>query len=448
MALDTLQYFFQRVPRLNYVSPPICEVEFSSSAFPTIILNPHARKLGPTGFEFFVQDGRIFLRWNNYPGAICFSIYKAVDELDPFGDYVLVAECVQSPFDIDSFGPGVYRVTAITLEGETGFSDPITVEGPGPDACIEIPGPLAPLGLTPFEIDAEVEWSVEDIRTADFYDDPAFPGGYAGFPGQFMFRDLPEDYPPGSYTLRYVLGFFDLGPQAPCGGGQNRYVNRPSGRLLVDNEWNGFSVGTSLADSLLWDSFQCGDPSFLGPVQAAMSADLAGKQAFVWNAHTNTGGGLRLVSGPAGSETAPYPPPNGQDEANFMPQLMLVQLDGLIQQPRGVRVVNWAVLFASFPSDVGSNWNGELPERTDYTQTTCVWTAAPNGAFGGATVSFSESVPGSPTGTGWLMEVFTAGAVLAWRGYKKYDETGVGTYFRSADSPTLTPLCLNIEEIP
>lgn len=132
MSLDTLQYFFQRVPCLNYVSPPICEMEFSSSATPTIVLNPHARKLGPTGLEFFVQDGRIFLRWNNYPGAICFSIYKAVDELEPFGDYHLVAECVQSPFDIDSFGPGTYRVTAITLEGESGFSDPVTVtEGAG-----------------------------------------------------------------------------------------------------------------------------------------------------------------------------------------------------------------------------------------------------------------------------------------------------------------------------
>lgn len=132
MALDSLQYFFQRIPRLNYVSPPICEMEFSSSAFPTIILNPHARRVGPTGLEFFVQDGRIFLRWNNYPGAICFSIYKAVDELDPFGDYHLVAECVQSPTNIDVFGPGTYRITAITVEGETTFSDTVTVtEGAG-----------------------------------------------------------------------------------------------------------------------------------------------------------------------------------------------------------------------------------------------------------------------------------------------------------------------------
>jgi hypothetical protein len=144
MSLDTLQYFFQRVPRLDYVSPPICEVEFSSSATPTIVLNPHARKLGPTGLEYFVQDGRIFLRWNNYPGAICFSIYKAVDELDPFGDFHLVAECVQSPFDIDSFGPGLFRVTAITLEGETAFSEPISVPegGGGCEAPTVLNGPL------------------------------------------------------------------------------------------------------------------------------------------------------------------------------------------------------------------------------------------------------------------------------------------------------------------
>lgn len=127
MSLDTLQYFFQRMPRLNYVSPPICEMEFSSSALPSIILHPHARRLGPTGLEFFTEDGRIFLRWNNYPGAICFSVYKAVDEDNPNGDFHLVAECVQEPVDITDFGPGVYRVSSITPDGETVFSDPVTV---------------------------------------------------------------------------------------------------------------------------------------------------------------------------------------------------------------------------------------------------------------------------------------------------------------------------------
>lgn len=447
MSLDTLQYFFQRIPRLDYVSPPICEMEFSSSAEPSIILNPHARRLGPTGLEVFTQDGRIFLRWNNYPGAICFSVYKAVDEEDPFGDFHLVAECVQEPVDITDFGPGTYRITAITADGETVVSDNVVVSGPGPDACIETPGPAAPLGLTPFEIDEEVDWGVHDIVTSGFYTDDGFPGGYAGFPGQFMFWDFPEDYPPGHYTIRYVLGFFDLGLDVmSCGASGHKYVNRPSGRLLVDDEWNGFVVGTSLADSFLWDSFQCGDPSFLGPVQVLMSADLDGLEAFIWNEHSNTGGTLRLVSGPSGVNPAPYPPPNGDIPDDFVPQFNLVQVDGLIQQPRGVRIANWATIQAGFSSDVFDNWNGEFPERTEYTQTNCLWTADPNGAFGGATVSYSQSVPASPTGTGWMVEIFV-GASLVWRGFKKYDETGVGTYFRAADSPTLTPLCLAIEEI-
>lgn len=127
-ALDIL---FLRRPRLRYVSPGVCEASFSGSGTPLIVLDALARGLGPTGL-ILGGSGGFQLSWNNYPGALCFSVYKAVDELDPFGAYVLIAECITDNFiDLESFGPGTYRVTAITEEGESDPSEPIVVEGAG-----------------------------------------------------------------------------------------------------------------------------------------------------------------------------------------------------------------------------------------------------------------------------------------------------------------------------
>lgn len=431
MALDSLQYFFQRIPRLNYVSPPICEMEFSSSAFPTIILNPHARRVGPTGLEFFVQDGRIFLRWNNYPGAICFSVYKAVDELDPFGDYHLVAECVQSPVDIDIFGPGVYRISAITIEGETTFSDPITIAGPGPSACIETPGPLAPFGLTPFEIEAEVAW--EEVPVA-------FP--WAVEPNNHVSQTLTEDYPPGHYDVAYISGVFEFPSSFEV------HLSSLTDALQLGP----FTLdGDVIAGSTYVVETQVDDPNNTG--FATSAPDPAAAEA-IMQAHFNTPGVTRRFKHRMQHENL-----GGMIKFQFQyggspfPQIddliyQLVQIDGLIQQPRGVRITNWAVVQSSFPSDVFLNWNGELPVRSDYTQTTCVHTAAASGNFGGATLSYIQDHPTSSNGCGWKLEVRGVAGALVWKGLKKFDETGEGDFFRATDSPTLTPLCLNIEEIP
>jgi hypothetical protein len=100
-------------------------VNFSNSAGPEIVLEPLNELLAPSGFVIS-GEGRFHLSWNSYPGALCYSVYKAVDELDPFGNYKIVAECITDNFiDLDTFGPGPYRVSAITLDGETELSDPL-----------------------------------------------------------------------------------------------------------------------------------------------------------------------------------------------------------------------------------------------------------------------------------------------------------------------------------
>lgn len=156
MMNAALGILWLRRPSLNYVSPGVCEASFSGSGFPIIFLDAFAHLLGPTGLALG-GTGNFRLSWNNYPGALCFSVYKAVDELQPFGAYTLIAECITDNFiDLDSFGPGVYRVTAITPEGESDPSDHILFEGAGFDTVFltvqSDPAPGVPIELGPFDL--------------------------------------------------------------------------------------------------------------------------------------------------------------------------------------------------------------------------------------------------------------------------------------------------------
>lgn len=129
MMNSALDILWLRRPSLNYVCPGVCEAAFSGSGFPIIFLDAFVRLLGPSGLVLGGTGG-FMLSWNNYPGALCFSVYKAVDELQPFGEYVLIAECITDNFiDLNTFGPGTYRVTAITPEGESDPSLPFVVGG-------------------------------------------------------------------------------------------------------------------------------------------------------------------------------------------------------------------------------------------------------------------------------------------------------------------------------
>lgn len=168
-ALDIL---FLRRPSLRYVSPGVCEASFSGSSFPVIILDALANLLGPTGLTLGGVGG-FLLSWNNYPGALCFSVYKAVDELDPFGAYVLIAECINDNFiDLESFGPGTYRVTAITPEGESPPSEPIVVTGGGGgsvDLIVDsLPVPAIPIGCKPADGIGNTDGTTSFMRTYPF----------------------------------------------------------------------------------------------------------------------------------------------------------------------------------------------------------------------------------------------------------------------------------------
>jgi hypothetical protein len=126
------EVLFLRRPRLEYVAPPVCEFDFSSTGGPVITLDALAQLTSPTGFVLGGR-GRFHLSWNRYPGAICYTVYKAVDPNNPFGEYVIVAECIPDPeINLEPEGPGCYRVSAITPHGETALSEPICGVGSCP----------------------------------------------------------------------------------------------------------------------------------------------------------------------------------------------------------------------------------------------------------------------------------------------------------------------------
>lgn len=151
-----LDILLLRRPRLEYVSPPVCDFIFSGSSFPIIILNPLPHHFGPTGLVAG-GTGNFFLSWDIYPGALCYTIYKALDPADPFGPYRIIAECINGStpgcpscpptVNLTPFGPGCYRVSAITLDGESDLSDPNCDVGhtapPPPTGCDQT-GPAVP----------------------------------------------------------------------------------------------------------------------------------------------------------------------------------------------------------------------------------------------------------------------------------------------------------------
>jgi hypothetical protein len=134
-----------RALMIDYEAPAICEGDFTSTGVSTISLLPILRELGPTGQVMEWAGSYWRLRWNTIFGALCYSIYRLDDSIAPFTDFILVAECVSDTFlDLDLLGDGTYKITVITQDGESEFSEIITTPGSTPPVVIPDPPPPAP----------------------------------------------------------------------------------------------------------------------------------------------------------------------------------------------------------------------------------------------------------------------------------------------------------------
>jgi hypothetical protein len=122
-----LDVLLLRRARLEYVSPPICISDFSSSGTPVIVLEPIEPLSSPSGLVWGKSGRGRFLQWAVYPGVICFSIYHRVDN-NPNSPFNLISECVD-PNVIAVCEIGTYQLSANTPAGETALSDPVAVPG-------------------------------------------------------------------------------------------------------------------------------------------------------------------------------------------------------------------------------------------------------------------------------------------------------------------------------
>lgn len=130
-----LEILYARRPEVNYVSPPVCEGDVSSTGGPVIVLEPFPGIAKLTNVIVYGGgSGSFKLHWDTTPGDICYNVYEVVgDEL------VLVIEC--SPNDPELPGPGSYVVTPVTPDGEGPPSDPVSTDEPSPP-----PPPPPPAG--------------------------------------------------------------------------------------------------------------------------------------------------------------------------------------------------------------------------------------------------------------------------------------------------------------
>lgn len=121
------EILYARKMSLHYAAPPICEVIFSGSSSPIIVLSEPA--IGQVTGLVLSGSGVFRLSWNAFPGALCYTVYFIG------GDNVAVplAQCTTDTFfDIPpGIGPGELVVTPITLEGEGPPSEPTDLPGGG-----------------------------------------------------------------------------------------------------------------------------------------------------------------------------------------------------------------------------------------------------------------------------------------------------------------------------
>jgi hypothetical protein len=475
------EYLYNRRVPLIYVCPPVCDFDFSGTGEPTIYLAPIERIGAPTGLVFGGVGGYV-LSWGVVPGALCYSVYRSVDEDNPYGAYQLVAECLSTDYyQVPDGDDHYWRIDVITEDGVTDMSPPVRAPGgsptpppppPPPPICAPETGDAVPFGANAFDVTADMG---ENYVTCQFSPTPktvvdasnAVPWDeYTQVPGAFVYWhdedgfdywkfELAGDYPPGEYVIRYVSGVTFTEPSGLP------FPNDVSGacglQFFADNEHYSRAAVDTLGDQLLRQGMSCnsaGGVAFpaagfvtTGFSLAAVEASLQGSyrppaEEYFWGgirqSHSNLGGKIFLVQ-----SLALYTYPFNNPPFNFYPVFQVLQVSGQIQQPRQVRVSDWASVAPYFPVAVNGFWNGDFDTRTVYTTNTCQWDAPAASPFGGARVYYSQARPESPSGCAWVCEIYV-GATLHWQGVKIIGKNPSGLYQRTALS-ALLPACLRIE---
>jgi len=142
-VLDVLKL---RHVRINYITPAICPPGFSGSGSSFFVLDVEG-PAAPTGLRFAGQCNK-FLTWTNYPDLICMSLYRAEEEGDITGPYVLLKECLAA-YTAYVCSPGWWKIVLTDKDGnEVSQTEPVSSSGEAP---LQIPIPR-PTGATNFTL--------------------------------------------------------------------------------------------------------------------------------------------------------------------------------------------------------------------------------------------------------------------------------------------------------
>src|SRR6185436_8701423 len=487
---NAIEVLFLRRPRIDYISPPICEAIFSASGGPVIVLNPLSSQGFPTGL-ILGGSGSFFLSWDNYPGALCYSIYKA-DSSDPFGSYTIVAECIPNPpFDTQPFGAGCYRISAITANGETPLSIPTCTSSINPpvlpevvtnaadniqEASARLNGFVSPHGNT---TSVHFEWglttaygNVTGIQSTGVAE-TAFLDSIASLSVNttYHFRAVASNIA-GTVTgvdrsfTTLASGGCPSGDNTPCdlsvpgagvlgtltpglAGGDSNLGALPPGNYTLkytsgafhndDNPcpfnitslWKfvGYSVSTNGTPVLDWL-----DPvlSLCSASEANLAADVrAFRETYDF---VSTGETWGIFFGIPGGGTNPV-------AGSPLPTWQVIQNSTFPVQPDRVRIVDFnpAVfsVCASQPDSVNPAWDGTMPSSFLAYPDTFVWDSDSNKSLNGKRMDFAEvtyvndsSAP-TPTGCGWLLQIY-GHTDDVWLGYKSTGTGPEGCYSRAS----------------
>ena len=425
---------YARQPIINYVAPPVCEVIFSGSGQPIIVLSQNP--VGKVTGLVLGGSGGFRLSWNIFPGAICYNIYY----INGANVAMILAQCVSDPFyDLpEGLDPGNIVVTPITPEGEGEPSDPIPYPSGGGGGCSEEPGDPAPEGPEAFSIPVD-EMTLDPIPIER--EDMVFiPTLIDPVETNIAYKEFEGDYPPGHYNFAYAGGFISR---------QNPFANDGVAGIYYGGDDNNV-IGS--ASYLINGIFEI-NPPFGGPFGSGISytgmdaAEIEAQMEAYFNTpgdekewkydqrHENDGGKIYAAFL---RDFVDYDPPYFSP-TDFEFVITLVQVDGLIQQPRKIRIQAWNIIKSNFPANIRDLWDGTFQTRSVYTETSVVWIAPPSGGFPGATVFYTQAHPTAPNGCGWVIHIGS----IYWTGYKKVGDQPTGIYNQSS---VVAPGCVTLEE--
>lgn len=285
--------------------------------------------------------------------------------------------------------------------------------GGGDDQGLNCPttesGVAAP---TTFEIEDPVTWI--ETQTINAPDPWVVDGSFLRFD--------TYDIPPGGYKI-YNLDGYNVNSGAPCPGA-NTLIIYPG---IHDDEGavvsccNVCSFGTCLGLSEDFTRTNCN----FGVDSGSPGQRLNG-----------TGACFLLISD--------HMVLGGSDHTPIEPHVFsLIQTEGLVPQPRKVDIANYAAAKPHFADQSAANaWQGTINERIEYEAMSAQWAEPIAGSFGGAVLAYTQSHPTSANGRGWVLSIYSVGAVLMWRGYKGVGATPLGFYFQDSTTTPVGPACL------